>query len=626
LNFRRAIPHPLLAWTVPAVAYVALYLVDGSGFHPSGDGFYSWIYARSLAFDGDLHFANDYALCGDPFHHGFDRGGGRPDNPFYVGPAVFWTPVLFVLRLVGRIFQSADAVAASSCTGWLPGLTILTGPLLAATTVLLSYFIARRFVKSGLALVVALIFAFSSPLFPYATSVAHYSHVYLTFAVAALVHATLWAADAPRAKVRWAVVGMLACVCVLSRLPAAIYLLFSGAAALLGTARLDVDDARRAPLRLWPLAIVGLFTVAGFALTSLLYLRLYGTVFAIPQGEHYLQLARPHPLMLLFGVHGGFFFWTPFAWLSVLGIVPALRRKDTRLVAATLLVSALLEIYLSSAPLEVYAGWSIGARRLLPLFAALVFFGAIGLAWLGDKLARFGRLVPERLRTRAPIAGGALIGALLLNNVPVATLFRGDVAYPQAVVYGAGWSPFWAFVDDHVGDVAILPAEIFFSLRWQLPIKSYREGIRHHYIRKYRTLKYVDNELLLSDAWVDRVAEGFTRDSRGLTLKKQRGRLVLCIEWPHATHIGLRVTAEERARLHLTIAKVFTSRAVGGIDLEPGEHVPYTIEVPPGAFDSGMLELLFDVDPPAAKVTLETILFEDRVPRKAIEAWEPGDP
>lgn len=598
---------------MPAIAYVSLYLVDGSGFHPSGDGFYSWIYARSLAFDGDIHFANDYALCGDPFHHGFDRGGGRPDNPFYVGPAVFWTPVLFVLRLVGRIFQSADAVAASSCTGWLAGTTILTGPLLGAAAVLLSYLVARRFVSSGIALFSALLFAFSSPLFPYSTSVAHYSHVYLTFAVAALVLATLRAEEAPSPR-RWALVGVLACVCVLSRLPAAIYLLFPGIAALRA-----IRAKGGGPIGL---VLLAAGTIVGFALTALVYVLLYGTVFAIPQGEHYLQLARPHPLMLLFGVHGGFFFWTPFAWLAVLGLVPAARRKDTRVLGVALLASALLEIYLSSAPLEVYAGWSIGARRLLPLFAPLVLFSALLLAWAKEKLAA---RVPAALRARSSILAGVLVGAVLVNNVPVATLFRGDVAYPQAVIYGAGWSPFWAFVDEHVGDVAILPAEIFFSIRYGLPISSYREGIRHRYIRKYRTLAYRDSVLVMSEPWVDRVSEGLTRSSRGATMTGRRARLVFCAEWPYATHITVRVTSDGPARLDLTIAKVFGSNAIGHADVEAGEHLAYVLEVPAGAFDSGMLEMIFEKDGDA-KLTIESIALEDRVPRRAIEPERPDDP
>lgn len=36
-----------------------------------------------------LNFANDYQLCGDPLMQAVDRGTGRLDNPFQVGPKLF---------------------------------------------------------------------------------------------------------------------------------------------------------------------------------------------------------------------------------------------------------------------------------------------------------------------------------------------------------------------------------------------------------------------------------------------------------------------------------------------------------------------------------------------------------
>jgi hypothetical protein len=606
---KRPLPHDLLAWGIPAVVFVIVYLADGSGFHPSGDGFYSWMYARSLAFDGDVHFANDYALCGDPYANGLDRGGGRPDNPFYMGPAFFWTPVLFLLKVVGRLFQSEGSLARSSCTGWLAGATIMVGPLLGATTALLAYRVARRFASSGAALLVALVFAFSSPLFPYSTSVAHYSHVYLAFSVAALIAATLAAEDAPRSRGRWAIVGILSCVCVLNRLHAAIYLLGPGLVALRAWWR-----DRRNPVGL---VAVGLGAVAGVALTAWVYKLLYATWFKIPMGEHYIQFSRPHPLMLLFGVQGGFFFWMPVAWLAVLGVVRAVRDPASRLWAIALGVSSLLEIYLSSAPVEVYGGWSIGARRLLPLYAPLVFFGVHGLAVLAPLAAR----IPKGLRVRSNLVAGTIVGAFVVNNVPVSTIFRGDVAYSQAVLYGAGYSPFWSFMDRHVGDVAILPAELFFAARYRLPVASYRDGITHRYQRNWKTLAFWEDEISLASPWVANVSEGLSPAPGGVRLAGARARLVFCAEWPFATHVHFTTTAAVRTSLRLRIRKVFGTSFEGAVDVEPGLHRQTTLDLPPDAFDSGMLEIVFERVTGGAPedLVLESIRFEDRTPRVPLE-------
>jgi hypothetical protein len=90
---------------VVAVAYLAVAVVVfatcPSAWRPGADGHYSYIYARSIAFDGDIDFTNDYRLCGDPFRLGGDRGSGRPDNIFYVGPAIFCAPELFLMRGAG---------------------------------------------------------------------------------------------------------------------------------------------------------------------------------------------------------------------------------------------------------------------------------------------------------------------------------------------------------------------------------------------------------------------------------------------------------------------------------------------------------------------------------------------
>src|SRR5271168_2012406 len=62
------------------------------------DGYYTWLFARSITYDHDIDFTNDYALCGDPQGKNILRGTRHPDNPFYIGPSVDWVPVLAVLR------------------------------------------------------------------------------------------------------------------------------------------------------------------------------------------------------------------------------------------------------------------------------------------------------------------------------------------------------------------------------------------------------------------------------------------------------------------------------------------------------------------------------------------------
>jgi hypothetical protein len=97
--------------------YTGLYLTRGVRDPGPADGHYSFFYARSLAFDGDLDFRNDYAVCGDPYAQGIDRGTGRIDNPGYPGPAIVWVPLLTSARWFVRLPAGADAAIAAGCRG-----------------------------------------------------------------------------------------------------------------------------------------------------------------------------------------------------------------------------------------------------------------------------------------------------------------------------------------------------------------------------------------------------------------------------------------------------------------------------------------------------------------------------
>src|SRR5512142_3035300 len=80
-----------VAALVYATISLLLYATCLDAHRPGADGYYGWIYARSLAYDGDLDFTNDYALCGDPWSMGWTTATNHRANVFYIGTAVFWT-------------------------------------------------------------------------------------------------------------------------------------------------------------------------------------------------------------------------------------------------------------------------------------------------------------------------------------------------------------------------------------------------------------------------------------------------------------------------------------------------------------------------------------------------------
>ena len=69
------------------------------------DGYYYYIYLRSLQVDGDLDFGNEYAEWGNPFRFGKTETG-RPRNVFGVGPALLWAPFFGVTHGVVALHRS----------------------------------------------------------------------------------------------------------------------------------------------------------------------------------------------------------------------------------------------------------------------------------------------------------------------------------------------------------------------------------------------------------------------------------------------------------------------------------------------------------------------------------------
>ena len=139
---------------VVTVAVGCMFLMYGLGLRTQrveGDGVYNWMFARSLAFDGDIHFANDYQVCGDPWRVGRLRGTQHPDNTFYVGPSVVWVPLLLVARVVAPIPETAAPTIRQGCWGRYAAVVLAFTPLLGGLALFLSYRAARRFAGDGAA-------------------------------------------------------------------------------------------------------------------------------------------------------------------------------------------------------------------------------------------------------------------------------------------------------------------------------------------------------------------------------------------------------------------------------------------------------------------------------------------
>lgn len=372
-----------------------------------GDAPSYYVYLRSLAFDHDLDFTNEWERFGYPA--AARTPTGLQSNFHTIGPALLWCPFLLVghayvraLRLFGDTTWAADGMsvpylraAALGTLAW----TVAGGfALVGALT---------RLVSTRVALVAAAAVFLATPWAYYVLRLPWVGHS-LAFALSALA---LWAwlrADAFPSVRSWAVLG--ACV---------------GALALCRPQTLAASCALVAPLAIAQVAkrrigttalgIAALAAVAAFSPQMLAWKALYGLALTMPMGTSFMDFRSPNFVNVLVSSDRGYFSWTPLAVFAVLGLLLAARRHT--LLALSVALAILATAWVNGSVLGVHGPeWAgadaFGARRFDVAFPLL----AVGIAAL-----------IERLVARPLVAPAAALGALVAWNLGLAASYEANV-------------------------------------------------------------------------------------------------------------------------------------------------------------------------------------------------------
>jgi hypothetical protein len=408
-----------------------------------------YAHVRSLYFDGDLDFANE-------FHHfgilaRYDKivptATGHRRTVFSIGPAILWMPFYAAGDVVARL-------AGDRQDGYSPAhiRAVLLGSLAYGLAGLgLLHRLLRRSWSAAVSFWTLVLVLYATFLFWYLAVEAAMSHATAFFlAVAAL---TVWwdgrdGLTPVRAGVLGLVVGLLAAV----RWQGALVLVLPGLTLLL--------SARRTP---GPALRAGAAVAAGFLLGALPQLLAWKAIFGSylladpPQGRRFLRLDRPFLLETLFSSRHGLLFWTPVLWAAFLGYVPLVRRE--RRLGLTLLALVCAMTYVNACSGDWWAGGSFSNRRFdtaLPLLA-------LGLA----ASLKAVHVAAVRYPGRVLAAAGLLLTAwnlvfmqqYRLNMIPRDdTVSFATVAENNAIL-----------VSDAVGAPVAWPANWIFALRHGLP-------------------------------------------------------------------------------------------------------------------------------------------------------------
>ena len=377
----------------------------------AADEIENFVYLRSIWFDRDLSFDNEYryfmdaGYTRDPdfrvtFIDASTATGLRP-NYAPVGSSILWAPFFAAADVIVRVrgWFGATTPADGLSAPYIAAIA-LGSAVYGALAVALAIAVARR-VAGGTGTVASLVVLFGTPLIFYMYAMPGMSHAPSAFAVAWFVWTWL------RVRDRWtvggvarlaAVGGLMAMVreqdAFLVIVPAVDYLL-----TLRERARVALSDV------LVRAAVGAAVFVAAFVPQLLAYQTLYGRFGPSPVISGKMHWTAPWGLAVMGSPEHGWFFWTPLALLAIAGLVAgAIRRgpdapAGAQRLAALLLLAIAIEVYVVGSLQSWHLKGAFGQRRFVSVSVCL----AAGMAvW-------FKPLFADRLKRAALVTVTALL-------------------------------------------------------------------------------------------------------------------------------------------------------------------------------------------------------------------------
>jgi hypothetical protein len=577
------------------------------------DGYYYYVYLRSLRVDGDIDLTNDYQRWGNPF--GFGRTAtGRARNVFGIGPAIAWSP-LFLLAdgasAVGRALGSP--LSSDPMSRFHQRITFFGSLLYGWLALLLCYLIVRRLFGARWALAGSLGAALAGPLPYYCLGGASYSHAPAAFATSLLIWCWLRHRDAPCRR-SWLTVGAAAGFAMLVRPATAPFLLIP----IWEAARQVVPALRRGALTdcargLVDPLLAALLALLVFSPQIITWQLLYGTPLLVPQGSGFL-LGDNAWLQTLFAPRNGLLPSAPLLALAFVGLALLLRREGAtnaspgRALGLPLWL-ALIGLFLLNGAVHDWWGWNFSARRYtnaLPLFA-------IGLTRFLDGAARRIEARPARTAT---LILGALIAAAALFNLEWLRQYteRNLKWYSVRSTRGLYLTVADGMVErvyDKLGNPLSVPAALAFSARRRGSPRVY-DGIQGSYLlgeinpetlpagkpflHAMMPLSSSRFRLNLGDSF-----GGPRRDSRGVgyvPLRAERGHIFLPLNRPGKLSLWLRVQARYAGS---ALSLRFNGASLGSHALRPpGRWSTVMVRVPAAEVARGINRLELQLKLPAA--------------------------
>jgi len=529
-NRRRRIAPFLFAALFAAGVAAQIHL----GARLQSDGFYYFAYLRSIAFDGDVEFTNDYKLLGlgDKVHLFNPTPTGYAQSAWTIGPAIVWAPFFAAAHpIAGRLASAGADVSTNGISYPYRQAVCIAGLFYALlgcwfTYRLTTLFFDRRLAAGAVALVIC-----GSFMLWYIVKEPSMTHAPSMAGVAGLVW--MWArTHGRRTRLQWALLGLVAGFITLIRWQNALFAILPAYEAL---TMLVAAARRRERTAVTSTLVAGaIFTacaVIGFVPQMIAWKSIYGSFLAVSPVGPQIRWWDPQLVDILWSARNGLFSWSPILYLGAIGLV--LFAVSRPWIGVPALAAIAVMTYFNASIQDWWGSAGYGGRRFegtLPLFALGV---AAFVSWITGVVLR------HPLRTVA--SGGALL--IVWNLTLMSAAQDGHVRIGEAVSFGeAGAHQARAF-HRWFGNPFTYPVSLVFALRNDLPIGSYdllsSQRFLGDELRPYGRIDIgTSDELWLEEGWHG------AEEGGGVSFRWSFSPATLLIALDHAAPLRVQVRAQ----------------------------------------------------------------------------------
>jgi hypothetical protein len=425
LNRRRAGPVLTALFTVGLALQLQL------GARLQSDGFYYFAYLRSLVFDHDVNFMNDYRMLGlgDKTYLFQPTATGHAESAWTIGPAIVWSPFFAVGHLAATRLRASGVDVATDGTSYPYRQAICVASLFYG---LLGCWCAYRltllFFPAPLAAPAVVLTVAGSFMLWYLVKEPSMTHATSMASVAGFTW--LWAATRERRTLgSWALLGVLAGLMALIRWQNLLFALLPGldAARILWQTGRD-RDGRALRETLAGCAAFLLCALAGFLPQMLAWQAMYGSPIARSPVGPQIRWTDPHLVDILWSARNGLFSTTPILYVCAIGLLAFTAGRPAA--GLPMLAAVAVMIYFNACIQDWWGSAGFGGRR----FDGLIPILCVGLAAFVESA---GRLV----RRHATAAVTTLLAALAIWNLALMGAAQGGaVRIGETLSFDRAWA------------------------------------------------------------------------------------------------------------------------------------------------------------------------------------------